>query len=145
MIISPLVDKDAGKIAEFFAANFSDGWTESMLESAFKTGRFYAFGAVCDEKLSGVITCSVTDDTMDVEDIVVKKDCRRKSIASSLLSSVLIKMKKIGVKRVLLEVREGNTAAINLYKKFDFKVLSVRKKYYQDGENALVMIKEDIL
>ena len=43
---------------------------------------------------------------------------------------------------MFLEVRSSNTPAINLYKKAGFTNLSVRKKYYDDGEDAVVMAKE---
>jgi ribosomal-protein-alanine N-acetyltransferase len=39
-----------------------------------------------------------------------------------------------------LEVRESNYAAIKLYKKAGFIDLYKRKKYYRDGENAIVMV-----
>jgi ribosomal-protein-alanine N-acetyltransferase len=42
-----------------------------------------------------------------------------------------------------LEVRESNHAAINLYKKHGFKILYIRKSYYSNGENALVMVKKN--
>jgi ribosomal-protein-alanine N-acetyltransferase len=79
---------------------------------------------------------------LDIEDIVVDKEQRRAGIGSSLLKKVFEEAQTDGVKRVMLEVRESNLPAINLYRKFGFKDLSTRKKYYQDGENALVMEKE---
>ena len=142
MIICQLTNSHAKEIADFFKANFSDGWTEEMILSAFSTGRFFSLGAYEQEDLIGVITYSMVDDSMDIEDVVVKIEYRKKSVASSLLASVFEKLDNTITKKVLLEVREGNIPAINLYKKFGFNQLSVRKKYYSDGENALVMIKE---
>jgi ribosomal-protein-alanine N-acetyltransferase len=43
-----------------------------------------------------------------------------------------------------LEVREHNQPAISLYQKFGFETMYVRKGYYPDGENALVMVKKII-
>ena len=40
-----------------------------------------------------------------------------------------------------LEVREANVAAQNIYKRLGFEQVAVRKSYYKDGENAVVMIK----
>ncbi|MDO9069832.1 MAG: ribosomal-protein-alanine N-acetyltransferase, partial [Deltaproteobacteria bacterium] len=37
------------------------------------------------------------------------------------------------------EVRASNQTAINLYHKYNFKEIAVRKKYYQD-EDALVLL-----
>ena len=42
---------------------------------------------------------------------------------------------------IFLEVRESNIAAIQLYKRYHFEQVGVRKSYYQDGENAIVMKK----
>jgi len=41
----------------------------------------------------------------------------------------------------LLEVRPSNTRAIRMYEQFGFTRLGVRKRYYQNGEDALVMRK----
>ena len=42
---------------------------------------------------------------------------------------------------ISLEVRKSNFKAQNLYKKFDFIEMNVRKGYYEDGEDALFMMK----
>ena len=51
-------------------------------------------------------------------------------------------VKELSLNAVFLEVRESNACAIGLYKKFAFNEIAVRKKYYPDGENAVVMKKE---
>ena len=48
----------------------------------------------------------------------------------------------LNCKKVYLEVREGNNNAIKLYKKHKFEEKYLRKKYYDDGENALIFEKE---
>jgi ribosomal protein S18 acetylase RimI-like enzyme len=42
------------------------------------------------------------------------------------------------VARAILDVRESNIPAQNLYKKFGFKQVGIRKQYYPDKENALL-------
>ena len=39
----------------------------------------------------------------------------------------------------LLEVRASNAGAIRLYEQFGFEVAGVRKNYYENGEDALMM------
>ena len=47
------------------------------------------------------------------------------------------------IEKVILEVREGNHAAIGLYAKLGFTTLATRPRYYDDtGEDALVMEKK---
>ena len=43
---------------------------------------------------------------------------------------------------VYLEVKRTNFPAINLYHDFGFEGIDIRKKYYYDGEDALVMCKK---
>ena len=46
--------------------------------------------------------------------------------------------KDYGVDEIFLEVRPTNSSAIKLYEKLGFENISVRKKYYSDGEDAMV-------
>ena len=43
---------------------------------------------------------------------------------------------------VFLEVKRTNFPAINLYLGFGFEEIDIRKKYYIDGEDALVMFRK---
>ncbi len=137
-----LEKKDAFLIAEFFEQNFSDGWNEKMLESAFSTERFFALGIFDKDMLVAVITYSFLDDSADVEDIVVKKEFRKMGLAKSLLSRAEEHIKENNKKKIFLEVRENNIPAVNLYEGFGYSTINIRKKYYADGENAKVMLKE---
>ena len=46
-------------------------------------------------------------------------------------------------KSILLEVDENNFSAIKLYRKNNFKEISVRKNYYGTGQNAFIMIRSN--
>ena len=121
---------------------FTDGWTEKMIIDAFDGGRFNALGFFDGDALVGVITFSYSVDTADIEDIAVDKEFRRKGLGDKLLCEALKKIQDENKEKVFLEVRGSNIPAINLYKKAGFTNLSVRKKYYDDGEDAVVMAKE---
>jgi ribosomal-protein-alanine N-acetyltransferase len=67
-------------------------------------------------------------------------DFRKLGIASALLLFVLDFAYKRGVILYLLEVREGNHAAVSLYRKVGFTSWGVRKKYYADtDEDGIIM------
>ena len=144
MIIKQLSESNTSEIADLHREHFADGWTENMLVSAWKGGRFLALGAIENDVLVGVITCSKGLDDADIEGVVSRTDYRGKGIATALISQLISHLKSQNIDRILLEVRENNLPAINLYKKMGFETISVRKGYYADGENALVMIKENI-
>lgn len=72
---------------------------------------------------------------IDLLYIVVEPIYRRKNIGSKLLN-YLIQNKEF--KKIMLEVRCDNNSAIKLYKKFDFKIINIREKYYNNMD-AYVM------
>ncbi|HDN75611.1 MAG TPA: ribosomal-protein-alanine N-acetyltransferase [Acidilobales archaeon] len=75
--------------------------------------------------------------------IAVLPEFRRRGIGTALLKEAIERLKKYyNVDEVYLEVRVSNEAAINLYKKLDFKIVKVIKFYYLDGEDAYLMAKE---
>ncbi len=140
-MIVRLEKKDAPFLASF-KEEFSDAYNLSQIESAFESERFFAFGSEENGETIGYITFSFSLDCADIESVFVKKEFRGKGVASSLMEAAISKIKELGVNRIMLEVRESNFAAAALYKKFGFEKISERKKYYGDGENACVMLKE---
>lgn len=134
--------ENLNEILELYKDNFSDGWNESMLKSAFLGGRFLCFAKRENEKLIGVITLSVTEFDADIEGVVVDKAFRRKGYADQLLDFAENHLRKTKIEKIFLEVRKSNTPAKNLYIKKGYKEISVRKKYYSDGEDALILAKE---
>lgn len=63
--------------------------------------------------------------------ISVHPKFQRQSIASRLLHHMLLISRINHAKHMWLEVRESNEPAINLYKKFGFECIGLRKNYYQ--------------
>jgi len=84
-------------------------------------------------------------DEAHVTNLSVHPEYRNKKIAHRLLISMFDECYKEKIKYITLEVRVTNQKAINLYEKFGFKSLGLRKKYYQDNnEDALIMWSENI-
>jgi len=71
--------------------------------------------------------------------IAVNATERGKGYAKDLMEYSHKEFAKQGFKKCFLEVRENNVAAISLYKKFGYEKIAERKKYYADGECAVVM------
>ena len=76
-----------------------------------------------------------------VVSIAVLPEHRSKGMGSSLLEKALEGFKEYQVSETFLEVRESNKVAIELYKKFGFKITRRIKAYYRDGETASVMTR----
>ena len=71
--------------------------------------------------------------------IAVSDSSRRKGIGKSLLLHSMRAIKKYKIHEYVLEVRVSNYTAIRLYEKFNYKIESIKKNYYRDGENAYFM------
>ena len=72
-------------------------------------------------------------------------DYRKNQLAEALLVQCIETCYKEMVKYITLEVRESNIPAINLYEKYGFSSIGMRKNYYQDnGENAIIMFTQNI-
>lgn len=97
-----------------------------------------------DGKIIGFINFWITFDSATINQIATKKEYRNKGIATNLLEYAETLLKKENVEFFTLEVRESNVAAINLYLKFGFIKISVKKGYYDDGEDAIYMVKGEI-
>lgn len=59
-----------------------------------------------------------------------------------VIAYVIDKMKELGVKELSLEVRKSNVPAFKVYAHCGFRIGFVRKNYYKDHEDALVLIKK---
>ena len=90
-----------------------------------------------DGNVIGFLHVLINVDWLEILNLVVDKEYRGQGIASILLDN-LLSDQTIDVSRILLEVRESNIAAINLYKKFNFFIINGREKYY-GNENAVIM------
>jgi ribosomal-protein-alanine N-acetyltransferase len=81
-------------------------------------------------------------DELHITNLAVAPSKRRSGIADRLLEYALNDGLDKGAAWCQLEVRKTNTAARALYRKHGFRDIGVRRGYYQDGEDAVVMGKE---
>ena len=77
--------------------------------------------------------------------LAVHPDHRREGVGEELARWVLGMGQEKGCRIAMLEVRESNHPARQLYEKLGFKVTAVRPGYYRDPkEDALVMLIEPL-
>ncbi|MHC1631876.1 MAG: GNAT family N-acetyltransferase [Methanotrichaceae archaeon] len=73
--------------------------------------------------------------------IVVRPENRGRKIGRKLMIRLLDIFRKLGVLRVILEVRIGNKKAQSLYRDLGFEMVTYCPNYYPDGEAAIIMRK----
>lgn len=117
-------------------------WSYQMLVSSFQSESFY--GVLCEDggEIIGYGGITVTADTADIDNIAVTEVYRGGGVGTRILKELIKAAKKIGAKKVFLEVRVSNSNAMKLYLKNGFNGVYARTRYYSDGEDGLVMVKE---
>lgn len=98
--------------------------------------------AKLENKIIGYIIFTICFDESELLKIVVDKEYRNLKVGSNLVFDYLEFINKDMLRKSMLEVRESNDKAINLYKKFNFKVVRKIKNYYTEPiEDGLFMIR----
>ncbi len=90
----------------------------------------------------GFVAGAAKDGHAHISGIAVERRYRRQGVGSSLMKNLHDIFQKDGFKRITLEVRKSNRAAILFYESLGFKPCSVIWGYYADGEDAIVYEKE---
>lgn len=102
---------------------------------------FKCLMAMYKEEIIGYISFSHIFD-IEIESVIVKSSYQRQGIGSLLLDYIFDFAEEHKINNVFLEVRKSNFAAISLYRKLGFSNISIRKKYYENAEDALILKKE---
>lgn len=133
--------EDIEKIKDTLTSDFDDFWIYKTLEEELSSPSSKYIVAKKENEIIGFAGIKITFDEADIMNIVVKKSNRNQGIGSLLLTNLISLCNKLKLKSITLEVNEENSIAINLYKKFMFKKIGIRKNYYKN-KNAIIMSKK---
>lgn len=95
-----------------------------------------------EKNIIGFVTYSIIYERSEIVDIIIEPKMRLHGYGLKLLNYVINIIRKNDCDNITLEVSSTNVAAINLYKKLGFKVVTVRKKYY--GITDAYLMKKDL-
>lgn len=123
-------------------------WTQAMWTAELGWPDRRVIVVTEDAQVIGAATFQLLGDVADLHRIVVRGSHQRHGLASRMLADGIGWARCSGAERVLLEVRADNVAALALYAKHGFVVISERQDYYAPGSHALVLelplSKEDL-
>jgi ribosomal-protein-alanine N-acetyltransferase len=137
---------DLGRLVEIERAAHTHPWSEEQLRR--ELGNAYATvlcaeaagdGAEGAAGILGFIVYWVIHDEMHVLDVATAPEARRRGVGRALMVEAMGDAARRGAARALLEVRRSNAPAIGLYRALGFLHDTVRRAYYQDGEDAVLM------
>ena len=94
-----------------------------------------------NQMIIGYIDWWITYEQAQLANIAVCPTNRKQGVGQQLLNKALQKAIEEECENMTLEVRVSNERAIQFYEKNGFITVNTRKNYYEDGENAYLMIK----
>ena len=137
--ILPMTMEDLEIIKDELEEKFDKFWTYGILKSEIANINSRYIVAKCKNEIIGFAGLILIVDEANIMNIVVKKEKRGNGLGAVLLKSLLDISKQFNAKSVTLEVNVNNLSAINLYRKFNFQKVGLRKKYYNNKEDAFIM------
>lgn len=140
--ILPMTMEDLEVIKYDLEEKFDKFWTYGILKSEIANINSRYIVAECKNEIVGFAGFTLIVDEANVMNIVIKKEKRKQGIGSLLLEQLIYIAKELKAATITLEVNSNNVPAINLYKKFNFQEVGLRKKYYNNTDDALIMTKK---
>ena len=138
MIVRAATSDDFAAMADIHARAFARGWDRDAIGALMEGLGVFALLAE-DEEPRAFILIRVAADEAEVLTLAVRPDMRRKGLASRLLANSAVRAAENGATRLFLEVAAANVPARNLYGKFGFGEVGLRKAYYDNGDDALTL------
>ncbi len=136
--------RDAQALAVIHARSFHRGWSEAEFERLLAertTLGHVARGDGGRGAAVGFILARIVQDEAEILTVAVLPAERGGGLARRLLDTHLSRLAALGAREVFLEVEEGNTSALRLYRRAGFRPVGRRDDYYRKpGESAAALV-----
>lgn len=143
--VRPLMDKNLQEVLRLNMRCFKNGenYTKHTFAYLLNEPNAVSYQIVTAEgQMAGFVCVLVGEDgAAHITTIGVAPEHRRRSLAEQLLEHLegSLIAKKVGA--IVLEVRVGNVAAQNLYRRCGFSITQRIAHYYNNGEDGFLMMK----
>ena len=124
-------------LAAIHATAFPPGEAWSAAMFAAQLGLPGVFALVCQD--GGVLVTRVAADEAEILTLAVIPPARRGGLGRALVQQAAAQARDAGAARLFLEVGSANAAARALYERCGFRPVGLRRRYYADGGDAVVM------
>ncbi|MBD3192378.1 MAG: ribosomal-protein-alanine N-acetyltransferase [Candidatus Heimdallarchaeota archaeon] len=144
--IRKVLEKDKTALMDICESSFPTDDIKEIIDSLITLRHFYVAEELTSGKLLGFIVYSANSskDISHILTLAVQPNSQREGIGTALINHMLRRLESTTVKKIRLEVRESNTAAIQFYQKLGFNIVGKINDYYAKGSDAFLMIKEII-
>jgi ribosomal-protein-alanine N-acetyltransferase len=137
---------DAQRFAQLHASLFRRGWSEDEMERLLLDRRVLAHRVTIGERLAGFILSRCAADEAEILSVAVDRRLQGRGLARRLLDLHIRRLAGMGVRKLFLEVEEGNKPARRLYHRAGFREAGRRPGYYprSEGAAAALVLQRDL-
>ena len=135
----PMELSDLESIKDGFEEKFESSWGYKTFENELINNSFGYTLLIYKDEIICIGGIKKIEDQAELMNIVTRKDMRGKGFGKLLLNEIVYRAKKQKCKLINLEVNSNNKPAISLYRSLGFVEVGLRKKYYNNTDNAILM------
>jgi ribosomal-protein-alanine N-acetyltransferase len=121
---------------------FSDRYSEKELKKLLEKTSVEVFVLQCADEILGYSVVWKVLEEAEIHWFEIFEPFRGSGLSRLFMELLIKELAKMGTKKLLLEVSENNKVALKVYKAVGFKPVGVRKNYYPDGSDAILMERE---
>lgn len=119
-------------------------WSAEQYLSELSQRYSLAFVQENDTIIQGYALWHLLADEAELLAVAVDPDCQGQGLATTMMEQMHTILSGHGALRFFLEVRRSNIPAQALYHRLGYEVLGTRIRYYENGEDALLMGKSAV-
>ena len=139
MIIRKFVPTDLKRVFEIENMSFSQSYGINMFQQLYEMGIGFLVAEEEGYVIGYVMFWIKYENQGHIISIAVDKNYRRQGAGTQLLVKAISILSLLNIDAIYLEVNENNTAAVEFYKSFNFKIDRVVPGYYENGDGAMIM------
>ena len=141
--VTHLGAEDVRDLMELEGVCFDYRWTREQFFLGLEKGAFRVLGIRRDGVLVAYMAFSIIKDEMEILNLAVHPDFRRQGLGERILMESFRVCIENNVRKSFLDVKISNEPALGLYRKFGYKQIGVRKKYYPDTREDALLFRYD--
>lgn len=130
---------ELGFIARLYQQELEQTVTTHAIAASVESSRDFVYIALLDDDPCGFVQAIWSGGPYELLGICVETEFRRRGVGLRLLDRLLTGLHSLNACELWLEVRAGNLLAQNLYLKTGATQTGLRKRYYADGTDAVLM------
>jgi ribosomal-protein-alanine N-acetyltransferase len=130
------------RVLEIEEQSYPRPWTPRTFSSELqqmRNGNRYYLVAYVGDIMVGYGGLMFSGDDAHITNVAVDPAFQGRGVATEIMLDLCNIARDRGCTAMTLEVRHTNTAAQNLYRRFGFVPAGVRKKYYENTDDAIIM------